>query len=290
VSGGGAWWQWFRSPEFLSTLSLTSFSPAVLASQLHTVLPRHWKGQPAVAAYSAGAAGQGLPSVAWLRGVWAFLGESGVAAAGGAGAQGLGVWPLVPLTTGELAAFSAVHYLINLPHPLPELPEPLSPDAAAVAPPLFDFMAGGGDDDSAAAACAALMTLPALRGLLRLGVAIIHPAFARHLPRCDGAGGLARAALAALQGPLAARTAAAAAAAGPLDMAEARALFALMGQVCIRAVTPFVVSARRPFTVGLLGVYELAGLLACLNGIVGGGGVGSGASPNRLCASRASGL
>ncbi len=175
--------------------------------------------------------------MAWLRGVWAFLGESGVAAAGGAGAQGLGVWPLVPLTTGELAAFSAVHYLVNLPHPLPALPEPPPPAAANAAPLPFDFGGGMGDNDVAAAACTALVVLPVLRGFVRLGVPIVHPAFGQHLPRCDGAGGLARAALAALQGPLASRTAAAAAAAGPLDPAEARALFAFMGQVCRRAAT-----------------------------------------------------
>jgi hypothetical protein len=251
LCGGRAWWQWFRSPEFLSTLSLTSFSPAVLASQLHTVLPRHWKGQPVVAAYSTGSAGQGLPSVAWLRGVWAFLGDSGVAGAGGAGAQGLGVWPLVPLTTGELAAFSAVHYLVNLPHPLPALPEAPPPAATtAAAPPLFDFSAGGGDDDAVIAACSALAAWPVLRALARLGVPIVHPAFARHLPRCDGAGGLARAALAALQGPLAARTAAAAAAAGPLDMVEARALFAFIAQVRRRTVTLRAASARGLFNGG----------------------------------------
>ena len=184
--------------------------------------------------------------MAWLCGVWNFLGESGVAGAGGAGAQGLGVWPLVPLTTGELAAFSAVHYLVNLPHPLPALPEPPSPAATTAAPPLFDLGAGGGDEGAIAAACAALASWPVLRGLARLGVPIVHPAFARHLPRCEGAGGLVRAALAALQGPLAPRAVTASVAAGPLDMAEARALFALMGQVRCHTVTLLAAFAQAP--------------------------------------------
>jgi hypothetical protein len=104
--------RYFLNPDFLSAMGLRRFSPAVLAAHMHMVLPRHWKGAPTVSGYARGDAA-GLPPPSWFRSFWAFV--------GGDYMHLFSQWPVVPLTTGELAA-QALQAVLILPAPLPALP------------------------------------------------------------------------------------------------------------------------------------------------------------------------
>ena len=56
----------------VSALGLRRFTPAVLAANLHLVLPKHWKGVALVQGY-AGGGGAGLPPKSWVVDFWRFM-------------------------------------------------------------------------------------------------------------------------------------------------------------------------------------------------------------------------
>lgn len=99
-------------PPPLSPLSqimgIVRFSPALLADNLDKVLPRGWRGEKFVGWGGGTAGGEGGvggdsrgPKAAWLALFWSEVSLLDVASV-----PGLGHWPLVPITTGELVSCS----------------------------------------------------------------------------------------------------------------------------------------------------------------------------------------
>ena len=102
---------------------MVRFTPSILADNLHLVLPRAWKGekfvdwrggqpqaasgaQPQAASgahhgNSSSTIGNDVPRAGWLALFWTEVSLLDVAAV-----QGLDQWPLLPITTGELASCS----------------------------------------------------------------------------------------------------------------------------------------------------------------------------------------
>ncbi|KAJ1475493.1 hypothetical protein T484DRAFT_1828082 [Baffinella frigidus] len=67
--------RFFSSPDFLSAVGLQRFTPAVLALNLASVLPRHWKGKDRVQAFEPGGGDTtGLPAPEWFVNLWNFAG------------------------------------------------------------------------------------------------------------------------------------------------------------------------------------------------------------------------
>ena len=118
--------RYFLNPDFLAAMGLRRFSPAVLAAHMHMVLPRHWKGASTVGGYARDAAG--LPPPSWFRSFWAFVGADNM--------HLFNQWPVIPLSTGELAAAASLQTVLILPSPLPPLP---ACDGASEPVGLFDF-------------------------------------------------------------------------------------------------------------------------------------------------------
>lgn len=102
----------------LQVMGISRFTPALLAANLDQVLPRGWKGErfvgwkggaqhsPAQAEFGAGGwvgggSGNVPPKAAWLALFWSEVSLLDVATI-----EGLGQWPLVPITTGELVSCS----------------------------------------------------------------------------------------------------------------------------------------------------------------------------------------
>ena len=85
----------------------------MLSANLHLVLPRHWKGAAVVPGYMRD--GGGLPQPGWFRTFWAFVGADNM--------HLFSQWPVIPLTTGELVAASALAKVLTLPARLPALPD-----------------------------------------------------------------------------------------------------------------------------------------------------------------------
>lgn len=102
-------------------MGIERFSPALIADNLHLVLPRNWRGEkfagwqggkstpPTATASgngppSATAAGRGAnapPKAAWVASFWREVSLLEVATI-----PGLEHWPLIPITTGELVSCS----------------------------------------------------------------------------------------------------------------------------------------------------------------------------------------
>lgn len=89
-------------------MGIVRFSPALLADNLDQVLPRGWKGEKFVGWGGGTAGGPGGPGgesrgpkAAWLALFWSEVSLLDVASV-----PGLGQWPLVPITTGELVSCS----------------------------------------------------------------------------------------------------------------------------------------------------------------------------------------
>lgn len=83
-------------------MGIVRFTPALLADNLDQVLPRGWRGEKFVGwGGGSSAAGSGGPSATWLSLFWNEVSLLDVASV-----PGLGQWPLVPITTGELVSCS----------------------------------------------------------------------------------------------------------------------------------------------------------------------------------------
>lgn len=98
-------------------MGIVRFTPAVLAENLDLVLPRSWKGENFVgwsggqstvatdgsaAGGSAASSGRNLPPKAgWIARFWREMPLLEVPSV-----PGLGEWPLLPITTGELVKCS----------------------------------------------------------------------------------------------------------------------------------------------------------------------------------------
>ena len=204
--------QWFTAPDFLQALSLRRFTPAVLAANLATTLPKHWKNQQIVRAYSSSESSSGLPHPSWFTDLWEFVGVDN--------AHLFNAWPIVPLTNGSLASAAAPSGLLNLPTTLPPhlgaMPKD-EDDMGGVEPfDIFPFgtrqqQRGGGrslasadagqdadaDAGEGAAQCDGeeaisereefLRRHPVATALQRLGCPIVHPRFSSYLPACGDA-------------------------------------------------------------------------------------------------------
>lgn len=107
-----------RSIPPLQMMGISRFTPAFLVANLDLVLPRGWKGErfvgwnggaqhpPSPAEFGAGGwvgggSGNVPPKAAWLALFWSEVSLLDVATV-----EGLGQWPLVPITTGELVSCS----------------------------------------------------------------------------------------------------------------------------------------------------------------------------------------
>jgi len=171
--------RWFHNPDFLSALSLRRFTPQVLASNLHLVLPRHWKGQQFVAANCWDSSA--LPSLEWFPALWRFVGPDNL--------HLVTAWPCLLLTNGALASGAALHQTLNLPHPLPDIP---LPDQAGESNPfpVFPLPPIDGDEPGMAemeSVVRQLQSHPVLTGLQRLGCPVLHPAVGKIVSRPDAA-------------------------------------------------------------------------------------------------------
>lgn len=83
-------------------MGIVRFTPALLADNLDQVLPRGWRGANFVGWEGGSAAGaEGGPGATWLALFWSEVSLLDVASV-----PGLGQWPLIPITTGELISCS----------------------------------------------------------------------------------------------------------------------------------------------------------------------------------------
>jgi hypothetical protein len=130
------------NPDFLAAMGLKRFSAAVLAANLHLLLPRHWKGSWTVQGYAGDVGQRGLPEPQWLRAFWALIGPDNI--------HLVNQWPLVPLTTGELVSAASLPRVLLLPLPAPSLPLDSCSGGGGVceAVSLYDF---GAPDQAPAA-------------------------------------------------------------------------------------------------------------------------------------------
>ena len=117
--------QLFDNKAFQRAARVSYFSCGDLSSQLDTVLPAHWKGLAVADGSDVGA-----PSEQWLGSFWRFVrSEHARAESGDDWAKTLSAfdaWPLVPLSTGQLASMSLIEQVLVLPEELPPFEIPLS--------------------------------------------------------------------------------------------------------------------------------------------------------------------
>ncbi|CAM9871897.1 unnamed protein product, partial [Laminaria digitata] len=95
--------KFFGCEDFLQMMGISRFTPAFLAANLDLVLPRGWKGEKfvGIGGWGGGGGGNVPPKAAWLALFWSEVSLLDVATI-----EGLGQWPLVPITTGELVSCS----------------------------------------------------------------------------------------------------------------------------------------------------------------------------------------